>query len=51
MPTSHVESNILEEKDRLDNLSSNSGLKLRTKNYNVQMNEFFEEQKTINKQP
>jgi hypothetical protein len=47
----HVESNILEVKDGLNNLSSNYVLKKRTQKDNVQMNVFFEEKKIINEQP
>jgi hypothetical protein len=47
----HVESNILKLKDRLNNLSSSYVSKIQNKKDNIQMREFFEEQKLINKQP
>ena len=46
----HVESNILKVKDRLNNLSSNYVSKIQNEKDNIQMREFFEEQKLIKKQ-
>jgi hypothetical protein len=46
----HVESNILKVKHRLNNLSSNYVSKIQNEKDNIQMREFFEEQKLINKQ-
>ncbi len=48
--TMHVESNILKVKDRLNNLSSNYISKIQNEKDNLQMREFFEEQKLIKKQ-